>query len=144
MNWGWRIAIVYTTFALMVLSFVFFSATKKVNLVEENYYEEEINYQDQIDRIKNSKDYGTDFLLTFNEDSNVLSVQYSGKDEIKGELHLFRPSDSDLDMKLPLNLDKNGYQKVDVSSLKKGLWVLKTNWSNKDKSFYKKLSFEIK
>ena len=62
MNWGWKIALVYTLFALMTLGFVVLGSMKKVNLVEKDYYEKEIKYQEQIDKIRNDKS-GKNFFM---------------------------------------------------------------------------------
>lgn len=43
-NWGWRIAIVYTTFALATLTFVGFALTKEVDLVRPDYYEHSLRH----------------------------------------------------------------------------------------------------
>jgi hypothetical protein len=37
MHWGWRLAIVYTLFALGTLSFVGFALTNEVDLVRPDY-----------------------------------------------------------------------------------------------------------
>jgi hypothetical protein len=43
-NWGWRIALVYTLFALGTLSFVGFALTKEVDLVRSDYYEQGLQH----------------------------------------------------------------------------------------------------
>ena len=43
-NWGWRIAIVYTLFALGTLSFVAFALTNEVDLVRPDYYEQGLQH----------------------------------------------------------------------------------------------------
>ena len=50
MNWGWRITIVYSLFALTMIGAVIYSTTLDVNLVEEDYYEKEVNYQQVINK----------------------------------------------------------------------------------------------
>lgn len=48
LNWGWRIAIVYTVFALGTLSFVGFALTKDVDLVRPDYYEQGLKHDDHV------------------------------------------------------------------------------------------------
>jgi hypothetical protein len=44
MNWGWRIAIVYSLFALSTVGFVVFAMSENVELVRKDYYEESLRY----------------------------------------------------------------------------------------------------
>ena len=41
-HWGWRIGIIYTTFALSTIGFMIFSFTQKVDLVSPQYYADEL------------------------------------------------------------------------------------------------------
>lgn len=144
MNWGWKIAIVYTSFALMVLAMVFVSTRKKVNLVEENYYQKEIEFQDQIDRIKNSHAIGDDFMLTFDSLSQLIRVANHSRDEAKGQIHLYRPSDESKDQFIQLDLGQGASKQIDTRSLQKGLWVIKVNWETSEKSYYSSIQVELK
>ena len=42
-HWGWRIALIYTTFALATIGFMIFSFTQKVDLVSTQYYADELS-----------------------------------------------------------------------------------------------------
>ena len=55
MNWGWKIVVVYSGFVVMTLGMVFYFMGHKVDLVAKDYYKQEIEYQDQIDKITNAK-----------------------------------------------------------------------------------------
>ena len=48
-NWDVRIAVLYISFVIMIIAMVIFSLTRDIPLVNDNYYEEEIKYQQQID-----------------------------------------------------------------------------------------------
>jgi hypothetical protein len=143
MNWGWKIAIVYISFAAMTVTFVVLASMKKVNLVEEDYYEKEIKYQDQIDRIKNTVASEDVFDILYTPTSQELSMQYSGAGTLVGEIQFFRPSDEGQDMLVPLNLDQTGQQKFNTEKLLKGLWVVKVTWETEGTSFYKSQQIHI-
>ena len=145
MNWGWKIAISYIAFALLVLSLVFMSYTRKVNLVEEDYYEKEIQYQSQINRIKNTAELAGDVMVKYSAKTNIIAVHLPA-DEIditKGSIHLFRPSDGDLDKIIPLDLDEEGIQELNVASLLPGLWNVKITWESGGKSYFTKESVHL-
>ena len=143
MNWGWKIAIVYIAFALMTVGFVVVGSMQKVSLVEEDYYEKEIKYQEQIDKMKNAVESPDAFSINYNAAQYLLSLKYSGDEFSTGEIHLFRPSDAKKDILLPLNLDEAGLQNIDTKTLLKGLWVIKINWTTKGKDYFKSQQIDI-
>ena len=143
MNWGWKIAITYTLFALMTLAFVVIGSMKKVNLVEEDYYEKEIKYQDQIDKMKNSQLLGDHFHIDYQPKNYLITLQCKVDEPVMGNILLFRPSNSDRDLNIPINLDGMGKQIIDVSTLLKGLWVVKVSWESGGKSFYNSQQIHI-
>jgi len=143
MNWGWKIAIVYTVFAIMTVGFVIYGSMQKVSLVEEDYYEKEIKFQQQIDKIKNAVASPDAVEINYDIAHYLLSIQYSGSDLLKGEIHLFRPSDANEDMLIPLNLDEKGHQKINATTLLKGLWVVKVSWESDGEDYFKSQQITI-
>jgi nitrogen fixation protein FixH len=141
MNWGHKITISFILFAALVITMVIISMQQNVNLVAPNYYEEELAYQDQIDRIKNYEALslkpsinkkGTQFQLSF-------PTELAG--EVKnGEIHFFRPSDAALDKKIILKLDTNNMQRISTASFRKGLWKVKLRWQSEKKEYYSESS----
>ena len=53
-SWGTGIAATYIIFVLATLGMTYAMMTKNVDLVSTNYYEKEIKYQEQIDKINNT------------------------------------------------------------------------------------------
>ena len=56
MNWGNKIAIAYSSFVIFMVILVI-SCVKQngIFLVSEDYYKQEIQYQDRIDNISNTR-----------------------------------------------------------------------------------------
>ncbi|MFN6114481.1 MAG: FixH family protein, partial [Flavobacteriales bacterium] len=50
-SWGKAIFLVMTAFVLLMASFMYRAAFNQEELVAENYYEQEIKYQEQIDKL---------------------------------------------------------------------------------------------
>ena len=55
-NWGFGIALVIVIFAVGVGVLVYIAASQKVDLVADNYYEQELKHQDRIDESRRSAD----------------------------------------------------------------------------------------
>ena len=107
-----------------------------VNLVQKDYYIEELAYQDQIDRIKNFKDLAEKPQFVRNGDD--LSIHFPiVLTTIKHcEIWLYRPSVSQLDQKFTIQLDENNQAAVPLKGLTRGLWKIKISWSDGAKEFF--------
>ena len=130
MNWGHMITISFVVFAAIIITMVTISMKQDVNLVAQDYYEEELAYQDQIDRINNFASLAT--KPTIIQTSGAINLTFPeelAQSMANGTIHLFRPSDSAVDQKHPLALDKTGNQVITLTNIQKGLWKLKLGWT---------------
>ena len=55
MNWGKSIIAAFLFFALFIGVLVFICMKQEVSLVSKDYYKDEINYQQQIERLNNAE-----------------------------------------------------------------------------------------
>jgi len=127
--------IVFSVVGLIVL--IIFSGTLDFGLVEEDYYEKGLQYQDQIERVESTNKLSEPVEIT-NLGSNIYIKfpELFEFDMIKGKIQLFRPSDPKLDRFVPLQLDEEGQQVINVSSLDQGAWIVKLNWSHDSIEYY--------
>lgn len=128
-SWGIKIAAVYIIFVLLVLGTVIFSTTQDVNLVAEDYYQKEIAYQQQIDKLKRTSRLSEKVFVKL--DSKFLKIKMPAdfKDKyVKGDLVLYRPSDNKQDFQTQLALNSNLEHTLSVENFEKGLWKLQLDW----------------
>ncbi len=119
------IVVVFTT--VLILSM---ADKRKTELVTEDYYAKEIQFQDQLDRVKNALTLQTDFTWTKEGDSWVLGLKGDFDfQEIQGTLTLYRPSDSKLDFELPIVLDEQYKQRVSSSKFARGKYQVQVFWT---------------
>jgi hypothetical protein len=142
MNWGYRIALTYILFVIFMLTMVFSSFRYEVNLVAKDYYKQEIAYESEINKMRNVNALKTKFVVKYNAQNEVLDLQMPVK-QGEGEVHLFRPADDKLDLKMPLAMDAEGRQAIPIRHLKAGLWRIKINWLSGDKNYYVSEKFFI-
>jgi len=127
MDWGKGIVITISAFVLMMVGLVIVCVKQDdIHLVTQNYYEEEIKYQDQIEKMinANSLDYK---VLVY--DTQLKKVDLHLPIGAKGTLHLFRPSDARLDQKITFDVKDLNANAFDLKSLKSGYWKVKLTWS---------------
>lgn len=132
MSWGWKIVFVYSAFVVMTLSMVIYFMGHKVDLVAEDYYKQEIEYQQQIDKMSNSKSLKEPIGFEFSYTQRTVKLNFPSGDlqnGLKGNIHFYRPSDSSLDRQIEVKPDENGEQLISVSSLNKGLWKVRISWT---------------
>ena len=136
-HWGWRIGIIYTTFALSTISFMIFSFTQKVDLVSQQYYADELKQDAKMLAEKNAMNLSEELSLT--HEGDILSIQFPNKPE-SGMIHLYRPSGSDLDKQLKIVPDKTE-QSFSIVTLTSGLWIAKIEWKSGNTPYYAEQRF---
>lgn len=127
-----------------IISVVWYSMTLDVNLVADNYYQQELAYEEQITRMKNAE--GLDEKPTFGFSANKKFVVLTfPKNHIPedGQITLFRPSDFTQDRKFKIKLDEEQQQGFVTESLMPGLWRAKVLWEKEGKSYYKEFIIVI-
>lgn len=138
MNWGARIVLSFIIFGMIMTTMVVIAMKQDINLVREDYYEEEIKYESQIERLRNAQallnqpeiklvERGSILELSFPEDINPES----------GSLLFFRPSNAGLDQKVQLKLNEQGKQLIQIKYPEKGYWKAQLTWKSDQKEYFK-------
>ena len=138
MNWGLRIILLYTAFVGGMLFLVYKCTQQSVDLVSTDYYAQELKFQDKIDRLNNSEKLDVKLAVVYSsEHSNIQIVfpESSTPNNTTGEIVLFRPDNSKLDFKIPIDIT-DGVQNIPTQKLSKGLWRVKSSWSTNDTPYY--------
>ncbi|MCH6234949.1 FixH family protein [Cognataquiflexum rubidum] len=134
MDWGKGIVITLVVFVSLMVGLVIVCVKQDdIHLVTQNYYEEEIKYQDQIEKMinANSLDYK---VLSY--DNQLKKVDLKLPVGAKGTLHLFRPSDARLDQKITFDISDINAKAYDLKSLKPGYWKVKLTWSENGVDYF--------
>ena len=144
-SWGIKIIITFAVFAAGIFTMVAVSMMNDTDLVSENYYEQEIKYQDQIDLLNKSAHLNESVILTQEGNELILNVselKKEGDNPYEGKILFYRGSDAKKDFDIPFDPDANGIQKINSEKLAKGYWKvsLKLN-KNGDEYFVEKKIF---
>ncbi len=102
-RWGIGLAVVYGAFLVVMIGIVIASRFQPVDLVSRDYYDREIKYQDQIDRMQRSQTEGMQLTIEHSAKDGLLTVKFPAGVEpaaVTGKLKLFRPSNAALDRHL--------------------------------------------
>lgn len=146
MNWGMKIVISFVCFVGLLVTMVYVSVSTDFYLVADDYYEQELAYEDQIQRMKNVNGLAEkpDFKLIRNERKAELTFPLAVREGMQeGKLSFFRSSNAQLDKTFDLVFDANGVQVFDMNGLASGAWKIKIEWKSKGKEYYKELDIVI-
>jgi len=144
MSWSWRIVILYVGFVSMILTLVFKARSEKVELVTPDYYAQELVYQGRIDAIKRACELSGPVVFEVQQEGIevVMPVECKGQN-LRGEIKLYRPSDSELDQQFPFEPDTAGVQLLSVKNLQTGYYLLQVLWKMNDQDYYFEKSIVI-
>ena len=143
-NWGTGILIVMVIFMIITVSTVVYLMNQKVDLVTDNYYANELKYQQQIDKMNRTNIVGDDVKIF--SDNQFVHLIFSGSNtlgNLKGSIHFYRPSDSNKDFIIPLSLDPSYQQVIPTMNLEKGYWKIKLDWAIDSTDYYKEASIIV-
>ena len=144
MSWGTKIVIAFIVFMIATLSVVVYLMTQKVDIVTENYYEKELKYQDQINRIARTNAL-IDTLKISNTGKELVIKFPNTPDKNTGKdfILLYRPSDKLKDIRIPVITDTSNSQIISIERIEKGYWKLQINWTSTGSEYYHESTFNV-
>ena len=136
MNWGWSIVLAFSLFGAFIIGLVIRSFQENIDLVSEDYYQQELGYQRQINKMTNNQ--ALTVPLTFSQQAQQLVVQFPAEpaEEVQGEIQLFRPSDARRDRTVTIALNPARQQIIATDQLVRGRYKIKVNWTSGDAAYY--------
>lgn len=137
--WPVSIIVFFTLAICGAVSFVIYCSRNQVDLVSADYYEQEIRFQDQIDRANRATSLQAPAKVDYNESTQLITISMPTdhlQQSLKGWVQLYRPSAAKLDQKLPLAVDATGTQIIDGKILIDGLWHVRVTWNLNGADYY--------
>ena len=136
-NWGTGIVIAMVLFMVFILTFVYKSLTKEYTheLVSDDYYKDELLYQNDIDKLDNAKKLNS--KITVSNSDKGLTIHFPSDidyQDVKGDIYFQRMSNSKLDFHKNIELISDKILIPD-SLLVSGKWIIKIDWTYKGKEY---------
>lgn len=143
MNWGHKLTIVFIGFAVLIGTLVYKCTQQKFDLVSEDYYTQELKYQDKIDGSKAASEISpvkisqtaTEVIIQMPREVKGLSL--------KGDVWLYCANKAADDVKLPLLVDDNGMMKISKQKISGANYTAKISWIANDTHYYKELPLTV-
>lgn len=136
--------IVLLGFALAVITMGALCAwimTNKIDMVNDNYYARELNFQQELDAAANSSAYKDSISVTKRSDSLIVQLPPSLSSNLdSGFVNFYRPGDALLDKKIKLDANTSGVYVISAKQFAGGLYKPEVAFSSGGKNFYKRFS----
>ncbi len=138
MNWGKGITIFYICFMAAMIFMVIKSAHNPSDLVQENYYQKDLTYEDFRQKREKGKQAADHVDINYDSRKRSLAIQFNSSIvSPKGKVMLFRPSNKAYDQSYPLKVEADGYMGIDLPrNLPGGLWRVFLDWESNGEAFY--------
>ena len=138
-SWGTGIILAFVAFITFILALVVTMTTNKEldhDLVVEEYYKQELDFQNKLNKEQNSfllpedirvEKTAEGFRVHFPED-----LDFTG---IEGKMFLYRPSNKQLDFEVPVSLSTHTLLVPDTR-LVDGRWNIEIDWTYGKESYF--------
>lgn len=121
----------------MIVIMVVKSVNTKVDLVAQDYYADEIAYQEQIDKEANAKALEGNFTWKRSEEGVVILFPSGlAADEFKGTIKLYRPSDKKLDRQFTVTGLPDHQFVIPAKNLVPGKWEVQVDGTANGIAYY--------
>lgn len=143
MNWGARIVVLYGGFVVLILVMVFAAAKQDFHLVTEDYYAEEIQYQDQIYATRNAKALAEPLQIQPDYRARQLALIFpADQAAVSGSVQFYKPDNAKLDREVPLQLTGRE-QLISLADFHRGRWIVKVRWQHDSTSYFQESSLLV-
>jgi len=137
----WPYAIIgwFLIFGSAMAAWVVVAVRQDPDLVRSDYYEHEIRYQSQIERMNRTAAMRGEVSIAYDATGQQIALRLPAAHFAQqpiGRVQLYRPSDARLDFEIPLALDEDGSQKVTAAKLRAGLWKVRILWTAGGQDYY--------
>jgi hypothetical protein len=137
--WPHAILAWFVVFGSAMAAWITFAVRQHQDLVRADYYEEEIRYQEQIDRLNRTTAVRGDIAVRYDPAKAEVTLQLPVDHVARhpaGRIHFYRPSDASLDFEVQLAPDATGLQRVGVGTLHEGQWKIRAQWKAAGQDYF--------
>lgn len=144
MNWGHKITIVIIVFVIGMLGMVFYASMQSNEMIDDNYYQKELAYQEIINASQNLTNLTTNNIVSQNVNEVIITLPYGAFEKLEGgTIELLRPDSKSKDIYMELIPDGYNRRTVAKSQLIKGLYKSRIKWTNGGVNYYKEESVYV-
>ena len=137
----WPVAIVvfFGVAIICVVSFIIFASRQRMDLVRPDYYEEDMRFQGQLDRLNRTEPIGSEVKVACDGKQQLITIELPREQAVggpAGRIQFYRPSNASMDRNVQLAVNSEGIQQVDAKTLPAGLWKVRVQWTVNGRDYF--------
>jgi nitrogen fixation protein FixH len=137
--WPLGIVVFFGLFLSATVGLVVFSTTQQAELVSRDYYQQELQYQGQIERLGRTQRFRAEVAVGYDPSKQEITLRLPADHARRhpaGTIRFYRPSAASLDHEVRLAVSATGAQTVDARGLQPGLWKVRVLWAVDGQEYY--------
>ena len=130
--WPLGIVLTFVLFLGGTAGLIVLACRQNSDLVSANYYEDEVRFQTEIDRLQRARNLKSPARIDYDAARQKIIFTLpaeQARTETRGSIQLYRPSAAGLDRRVALQPDAAGSQSLDAQALLPGLWEVRVVWT---------------
>ncbi len=139
MNWGLKVIVGFGAFFVMMFYFLYIANNQSNELMDKNYYEEELKHQTKIDAANNLTKHYNGTLCEIQADQIIIKIPSQLVQNFSnGNAEFINYSSQQADHKFQLAPNPDGQILIPKSKIPtRGSYKIKISWQSDDISYYK-------
>jgi nitrogen fixation protein FixH len=140
LHWGNALALWFVFFGIFIGVLVVGSFRENIDLIEENYYEQEVKYPARMADMQRSMNLEQQpFLAKADNGSLALVLPYAS--ELIGKAVFKRPDNANLDFNLELSSGENLIEKERMIG---GSWIIQVEWEMDGVNYFQTINHYLR
>jgi nitrogen fixation protein FixH len=136
-NWGTGIVLAFVIMISGMIYLVSIAVRQNDDLVDKDYYQRSITYQEHIEKVKNNE--ALTEKIKFDLSQGTLKMTFpalAANSEYSGDIHFYSPVEERRDLTVKIKLSSDYIQIIDLSKLEKGRYRVKIDWKAGKTEYY--------
>ena len=144
MNWGNKLLLTFIVFGAGMTYLVYRSVSTNYELVEKDYYNQELRYQQVIDGSRLANQLSAPVRIEQTTEGIMLELPEEMKNKtISVKIWFYCAYDQNKDKKFSLQTNPEGKQVFQSAAIAPGNYTVKINWSNEGKNYFSEKSLTV-
>ena len=129
MSWGYKIALAYGSFVIMILFFIFVATRQKNELMEDHYYEKELQFQKILNASENLTALRLSPVITLLAEQVQIQLPSQVSSQVSnGTIEFIRLSDKSEDLSFDFSPDASGNFSLAANKFHPGIYQIRIQW----------------
>lgn len=137
-HWGHGIIVFFIFYIGFLLTAVVKSRGIDHSLVAKDYYAQDIAYDQQYQKINNRNSLKQDLKIEYQANNHNIVLDFGNESKnLDGKIAFYRPSDISQDYTEKFLVETGGVIQFSSQLMQQGRWIVKVEWTDQEKTYYK-------